>query len=429
MRFIADLHVHSRFSRATSPHMRPEGLARWAALKGIGVLGTGDFTHPEWLRELQDALVPAEPGLYRLRDAEGLDVPDSCRTDVRFLYQAEISCIYKRAGKTRKVHSVVLAPGWKEATEISRRLGRLGNVTSDGRPILGLDTEKLLQLVLDVSADAMLVPAHAWTPHFSVFGSVSGFDSLEECFGNLTPHIRAIETGLSSDPPMNRRLSALDGLTLISNSDAHSPSKLGREANVLDTGMSYHDIANAIKTGKGFEGTIEFFPEEGKYHVDGHRKCGISMEPGETVKHGFKCPACGRKMTVGVLHRVEALADRDEPKAENFRHIIPLAEIIAECMGRGVNTKGVQGRYIEVLSALGPEFTVLLDTPLPDIERAGGEMLARAIGKMRQGDVYVEPGYDGEFGVVRVFKKNPVDKKTSRKPPGRPAKRPKGKLF
>jgi len=409
MPFIADLHVHSGYSRATSKAMRPSGLWLWCQMKGIRVVGTGDFTHPEYFKELTNMLEPSEDGLFRLTEefhtSEGEGVPASCVSEVSFMLQAEISSIYKKNGKTRKVHSIVLAPGFKEVEALNKRLDAIGNIKSDGRPILGLDAKELLKIVLDVSPGCMVIPAHAWTPHFSVFGSMSGFDSLEECYDELTPHIHAIETGLSSDPPMNRRLSMLDGITLISNSDAHSPAKLGREANVFETDISYASITEAIKTGKGFGGTIEFYPEQGKYHVDGHRKCNVSMEPKETRKAGFICPECGRKLTVGVMHRVDDLADRVEPAPSEFRYIVPLADLIAEVMGRGVNTKGVQGRYMEILSALGNEFRVLLDTTLDDIKKAAGEDIAEAVGRMRTGDLYIEPGYDGEFGVVSLDKK------------------------
>ncbi len=428
MSFIADLHVHSGYSRATSKEMKPSGLWRWAQLKGIRVIGTGDFTHPEYFRELQGSLEPAEDGLFHLKEKqqEG-DVPDSCVSEVSFILQAEISSIYKKNGATRKVHSIVLAPGFKEAGEINKRLDAIGNIKSDGRPILGLDARLLLELVLDVSPECMVIPAHAWTPHFSVFGAVSGFDSLEECYDELTPHIYAIETGLSSDPPMNRRLSMLDGITLISNSDAHSPGKLGREANLFNTGISYASMTAALKTGEGFGGTIEFYPEQGKYHVDGHRKCNVSMEPGETKANGYLCPECGRKLTIGVMHRVDDLADREEPAPSEFRYIVPLADLVAEVMGRGVNTKGVQGRYMETLSALGNEFHLLLDTPLNDIKKAAGEDIADAVSKMRTGDLYIEPGYDGEFGVVSLDKKPPKPKKS--KKPKKPEARKDGMLF
>jgi uncharacterized protein (TIGR00375 family) len=423
MRFIADLHVHSRYSMATSRDMCPEGLWRWAQLKGIGVVGTGDFTHPEYFRELKEKLEPAGYGLFSLKEScQGEDVPLSCRGDVRFMLQAEVSSIYSKMGRTRKVHSIIFMPGLEEAHELNRRLSEVGNISSDGRPILGLDAKKLLQMVIDISPRAMVVPAHAWTPHFSVFGAASGFDSLEECYEELAPHIHAIETGLSSDPPMNRRLSALDRLTLLSNSDAHSPSKLGREGNVFETEPSYHAMMEAIKTGEGLWGTIEFFPEEGKYHLDGHRACGVSMAPEATRANGYRCPACGRKLTVGVMHRVEELADRRAPEKTNYVSIIPLVEIIAEVMQRGVNTKGVRRKYHDLLSALGNEFSILLDKPLEAIGEAGDGKLAGAIAKMRAGEVDIVPGYDGEFGKISIFGSPSGESTTKRKSPAPPRK-------
>lgn len=406
MKFIADLHVHSRYSRATSPEMCPEGLWRWAQLKGIGIIGTGDFTHPLWIEELSEKLEPAENGLFSLRPehARPANIPERCASDVRFMLSAEISSIYSKGGRTRKVHSIVLAPGFDAARELNSRLSAIGNLHSDGRPILGLDARRLLEICLDVSPDMMIIPAHAWTPHFSVFGAISGFDSLEECYDDLSPHICAIETGLSSDPPMNRRISGLDRITLISNSDAHSPAKLGREATLFDVELSYRTIMQGIRTGNGYEGTIEFFPEQGKYHYDGHRNCKVSLTPNETKAHGYVCPVCGRKLTVGVMHRVELLADREEPLlSERFRQIIPLQELVAECMGRGVNTKAVAGAYMALLEGIGSEFHILLDAPVDAIGRVGGQRIAEAVGLMRSARIHIEPGYDGEFGKIRIF--------------------------
>ena len=408
MRFIADLHVHSHYSRATSKDMCPEGIWKWAQLKGITVIGTGDFTHPGWLRELDEKLEPGGDGLFELREEfRPKDVPASCRADVRFILSAEISCIYSKNGKTRKVHSIVLAPDFASAARLNIALSKIGNLHSDGRPILGLDAKELLRITLDASPDAMLIPAHAWTPHFSVFGAASGFDSLEECYEELTPHIHAIETGLSSDPPMNWRLSALDRITLVSNSDAHSAPKLGREANILDTDLSYVSIIAAIRTRKGFLGTIEFFPEEGKYHYDGHRDCDVSLTPEETIHHDYLCPVCNRKVTVGVMHRVEKLADRKRgfrpADAPGFTSIIPLPEIIAEGLRCGANTKKVNELYFQLLERLGNEFDILMHVPLDDIGRAGTPLLREAVSRMRAGDVRIAPGYDGEFGKVRIF--------------------------
>lgn len=403
MKFIADLHVHSRYSRATSPDMSPEGLCKWAQIKGIGVIGTGDFTHPLWIEELMEKLEPAGAGLYRLKEIHiPSNVPVSCRKDVRFMLTAEVSSIYSKAGRTRKVHTILLAPGFKEAMAINERLSRIGNIRSDGRPILGLDAADLLEIALDVSPDMMVIPAHAWTPHFSVFGAASGFDSLVECYGGLSRHIHAIETGLSSDPAMNRRISMLDDITLISNSDAHSPQNLGREANMFDTELSYHAIIDSIKTKNGFMGTVEFYPEEGKYHIDGHRACGVSLMPKETNELNGICPKCGHKLTIGVLNRVEQLADRDKPAKTSCRYLIPMIEIISELKGKGKNTKSVMAEYMRAIDGLGSELNILMDAPVDDISKSGFPELAGAISRMRKGDVSVTPGYDGVYGVVRV---------------------------
>lgn len=408
MRFLADLHIHSRYSRATSKDMSPEGIGKWAQLKGIRVIGTGDFTHPQWLQELGEKLEPTGTGLFTLKKdfpAEG--VPDSCRSDVSFLLTAEISCIYSKGGRTRKVHALVLAPDLDAAGRINAALTKIGNLSSDGRPILGLDAKELLRIVLDASPDALFIPAHAWTPHFSVFGSASGFDSLEECFEELTPHVHAIETGLSSDPPMNWRLSALDGITLISNSDAHSPSKIGREATIFDTEIAYDSIRDAIRTRKGFLGTVEFFPEEGKYHHDGHKACGVSLSPAETRQHGEICPLCLKKVTVGVMNRVEKLADREEgyrpDGAPLFHSLIPLQELIAETLKVGASSKRVGKAYHALLEQLGNEHTILMNSPLDAIEAAGSPLLREAVARMRAGNVRIVPGYDGEYGKVRTF--------------------------
>ncbi|MFA5072941.1 MAG: endonuclease Q family protein [Nitrospirota bacterium] len=388
--------------------MSPECIWKWAQLKGITVIGTGDFTHPQWLKELNEKLEPSSNGLFTLKkEFQTNDVPALCKTDVHFILSAEISCIYSKNGKTRKIHVVILAPDFESAARFNLALTKIGNLNADGRPILGLDAKKLLSIMLETSPDSLFIPAHAWTPHFSVFGAASGFDSLEECFEDLTPHIYAIETGLSSDPGMNWRLSSLDTITLVSNSDAHSAAKLGREANILDTDLSYTSLVNAIKTRKGFLGTIEFFPEEGKYHFDGHRDCGACLSPKETIHHGCLCPVCGRKVTIGVMHRVEKLADREEgyklAGAPSYFSIIPLPEIIAEGLKVGVKTKKVNAMYYPLLEKLGNEFKILLDVPLTDIERAGTPLLSEAISRMRGGNIHIVPGYDGIYGKVRIF--------------------------
>ncbi|MFZ7110090.1 MAG: UvrD-helicase domain-containing protein [Desulfatiglandales bacterium] len=408
MTFIADLHIHSHFSRATARNLVPRDISVWAQKKGIAVVGTGDLTHEGWISELQESLVEAEEGLYRLnpeiqKEIER-DVPESCRFSTRFLLSGEISCIYKRGGRTRKVHNLVLMPDFDAVTRLNDRLNRIGNLKSDGRPILGLDSRDLLEIVLEASDRAFFIPAHIWTPWFSLFGSKSGFDAIEECFDDLTPHIHALETGLSSDPPMNRLLSALDPYLLVSNSDAHSPAKLGREANVFDTPMGYDHMRKAMISQEGFEGTVEFFPEEGKYHYDGHRKCEVCLHPREALTCDGVCPECGKPMTLGVLHRIEELADRSEPRiSKPFYSLIPLTEIISEIFGTGPATKRVTQAYDDLLSLLGPELYILMEVPLKDIERAGGMLLAEAVDRMRQTRVIRQEGYDGEYGVIRLF--------------------------
>lgn len=414
MRFIGDFHIHSHYSRATSPEMNIVSLTKWSQIKGTHVVGTGDFTHPQWLSELKNRLDPAEPGLFRLKGEYEKDiesaVPESCRSPMRFILTVEISTIYHKKDKTRKIHSIIFSPSFEIVEKINKRLSVIGNLSADGRPILGLDAKELLSIVLDVSdGEAFLVPAHAWTPHFSVFGSESGFDSLEECFEELTPHIFSIETGLSSDPAMNWRIKKLDSIALMSNSDAHSHEKLGREANVFNCGLSYYAIRDALKNNdmSTFESTIEFFPEEGKYHLDGHRDCNVSLFPKETIERNFLCPACERPVTVGVLHRVEALADREKgsksSRTRPFQSIIPLLEIIAELEGFGVASKKVHSTYEEVIRRFGNEFTVLLHTPLTELALYSPR-LSEAIQRMREGRISIIPGYDGKYGTIKIFK-------------------------
>ncbi|MEK6759964.1 MAG: endonuclease Q family protein [Deltaproteobacteria bacterium] len=403
MRIIADLHIHSGYSRATSKEMTLPAIGRWAAKKGICIVGTGDFTHPAHFSSICESLAPSGSGLFVLKKEQEKARPTS------FMLTAEVCNIYTQGGKTRKVHSLIFADSIETAQRINTALASRGNVSSDGRPILGFPVKDLLKIVLDASPDAMLIPAHAWTPWFSIFGSKSGFDSIEECFGDDSRHIHAIETGLSSDPGMNRRLSALDNICLISNSDAHSPSKLGREANVFDCDLSYTAITGAIKARDParFLYTIEFFPEEGKYHHDGHRACGIMFTPEETEKARANCPVCGRGLTVGVLNRIAELADRDEGSTPAgtipSRHVIPLAEIVAEVIGTGINTKKVQNEYDRLTTEAGTEFEILLDMGFDEIASAGGARLAEAITRVRQGNVAISPGFDGEFGRISIF--------------------------
>lgn len=407
MRFIADLHVHSHYSIATSRDMTPEALWKWAQLKGVTVIGTGDATHPGWFRELARKLDPVGNGLFALREDLCDDtLPRSCRAQVFFLLSAEISCIFTRNGKTRKVHCVILFDDMESVLRLQGRLSKIGNISSDGRPILGLDARRLLAMVVEDCPRALFIPAHVWTPHFSVLGSASGFDSLEECFEELTPHVHAFETGLSSDPPMNWRVPALDNLTLVSNSDAHSPQKVGREANIFQADLSFDAMARAISTREGFDGTIEFFPEQGKYHYDGHRPCKVRLTPRESADAGYRCPVCGKTVTLGVLNRVEALAGREAGfhplNARPFISLIPLKDIIADTLHAGTQTKKVDGLYFELLEKLGPELAILMDVPLAEITRADHPDIAEAIARVRAGDVTIEPGYDGEYGRVTI---------------------------
>ena len=413
MRFVADVHLHSRYAMATSRDLNPENLHRWSALKGVDLVGTGDFTHPEWLRELKRKLEPAEEGLFRLRQKWRrpieAELPASCQRQVRFILSVEICSIYTKHGRTRKVHNIVLLPSFDRVTALNKRLAAIGNLKSDGRPILGLDSRDLLDICLDICPEVILIPAHIWTPHFAALGARSGFDSLEECFEDLLPHILAIETGLSSHPPMNRRLSALDRFSLVSNSDAHSPRKLGREATCFDTELSYPAIRDALAANdpRRLTGTIEFFPEEGKYHHDGHRKCGVRQTPRETLKARGLCPECGRQLTVGVLHRIEMLADRPEKKAttrgKRFECLIPLADLISSAIGVGPTSKKVQGICADLIRQLGPELEILRSVPVAKIKSADQPVVAEAVRRMRRGEVRIEPGYDGEFGTVDVF--------------------------
>ena len=408
--FIADFHIHSKHSRATSRDCAPEQLSLWGALKGLDLIGSGDFTHPAWRLELQTKLAPAEEGLYRLKkEFQIKEVVPSLARPPRFIISGEISSIYKQGGKVRKVHNLILLPSLQAAETLSRRLEIIGNLHSDGRPILGLSSHDLLEITLECCDEAIFIPAHIWTPHFSLFGAYSGFDDIKDCFGDLTGHIQALETGLSSDPPMNWRLSALDNYTLISNSDAHSPSKLAREANIFDTELSYPHIARALKNrGSGeFFGTIEFFPEEGKYHYDGHRNCKVSQKPTETKAGGGLCPVCGGRLTVGVLSRVEDLADRAEgyrpAAATNYESLAPLAEVIAAAAGFSAISQKGRLIYGDLLHKLGPELFVLRQAPLAEIERVAGMLVAEGIRRLRAKEVELVAGYDGAYGKVKLI--------------------------
>lgn len=423
MKIVADLHIHSKYSRAVSPEMLPENLDAWADDKGIAVMGTGDFTHPLWLKELKQKLEPAEPGLYALKKQfKQKTLKGTFATATRFLLTVEISCIYSRAGRTRRVHHLIFAPDFTTVEKINIALGRIGNLKSDGRPIIGIDSEDLLKIVLEANDKAVLVPAHIWTPWFAAFGSMSGFDSLEECFGDYAKHIFAVETGLSSDPPMNWRMSALDRVALISNSDSHSLQRIGREANIFDTELSYEGIMEAIRSGASeskkqsaakFLGTIEFFPEEGRYHYDGHRLCGIIWTPEETKKHNGICIKCGQKVTVGVLNRVAKLADRKvgyrDARRPPFWSTVPLDEVIGEALEVGTKSKAVQREYQKLIIAFGTELAVSLDVLIPKLATVALPEVAEGIERMRAGKVSITPGYDGEYGVIKIF--NAKDRK------------------
>ncbi|MDE6890942.1 MAG: UvrD-helicase domain-containing protein [Lachnospiraceae bacterium] len=403
--YIGDLHIHSRYSRATSRDCTPEYLDLWAGKKGIDIIGTGDFTHPAWRAELAEKLEPAEEGLYVLKKEYRLEGAPSRQP--RFVVTGEISSIYKKGDRVRKVHSLLLLPNLEAADALARRLELIGNIHSDGRPILGLPCRDLLEIMLETTPGGIYVPAHIWTPHFSMFGAFSGFDTVEECFEDLTPHIRALETGLSSDPPMNWRVSALDRFHLISNSDAHSPAKLGREANLFDIELSYDGLADAISNGKGLAGTIEFFPEEGKYHFDGHRKCGLCISPSETAQYGNKCPVCGKKITIGVLNRVEQLADREEgyllPTGRPFESLVPLLEVIGASTGISSAGKKATEQYEHLIKALGSEFSILREIPVEDIRKTAGPLIAEGIQRLRSGQVERTPGFDGEYGKIGLL--------------------------
>jgi uncharacterized protein (TIGR00375 family) len=416
MKFIADFHIHSHYSRATSKKLDLPHIYKAAQIKGINLVGTGDFTHPGWFSELSENLVPAEQGLYALKPEIAClidkDIPKTCQKQVRFVLTAEISNIYKKNGRTRKNHNVLFLPNLDAVQSLNAKLDRIGNIHSDGRPILGLDAHHLLDMTLNAHEQGFLIPAHIWTPWFSLLGSKSGFDTLTECFEDLSDYLFAVETGLSSDPPMNRRVSFLDHLTLVSNSDAHSPEKLGREANLFNTSLSYHAIYMAMKTGEGFEGTIEFYPEEGKYHLDGHRKCNIRLSPEESQSLNGICPECGKPLTLGVLYRVNELADRSEKEivSPHFDSLIPLKEILSEILQKGPNTKTVATHYQTAIEKLGSEFYILRDCPLDKIETVHIPLLSEAIRRLRAGHVHLQGGFDGEFGTVTVFQKSEIEK-------------------
>ncbi len=406
-----DLHIHSKYSRACSKQLELPQIARACERKGIDVVVTGDFTHPQWFSDIKSQLKQEGEGVFVLADGS---------SPTKFILGTELSCIYKDKDKVRRLHLLVFAPSIDAVEKLNKALEERGcNLKSDGRPILGLKAKELLQMCLDIDDRFEMIPAHAWTPWFAIFGSKSGYDSLEECFEELTPRIRAIETGLSSDVLMNRRLSALDGIALVSNSDAHSLRKLGREANVLELEeVTYDGIFNTIASGdpKRFLNTIEFYPEEGKYHHDGHRDCNISFTPEQSAKAGDRCPKCARPLTIGVLNRVVELADRSVEQVDMSRFvpekkIVPLEEIISDVVSVGVASKRVQGMYDQMIESIGDEFYILLDADEQEIAAGSDESIAKAVMRVRTGDIHVEPGYDGVFGTVKVF--SPDEKKSN----------------
>ncbi len=423
MKYIADLHIHSKFSRATSREMVLDTLALWAKVKGIKLLATGDFTHPEWLFLLKQKLEPAENGVFRLKNIiptenEYLKSLSLSPDDVYFILSTEISFIYSKKGKVRKIHILLLAPDFESVDKINGKLSGLGNLRSDGRPILGMDAKEFVKIVASHCPQCVVIPSHIWTPWFSLFGSNSGFDSIEECFEEMTPFIFALETGLSSDPPMNWQLSSLDKYTLVSNSDAHSPSKIGREANVFDTELSYQGLIEAIKRKNPdtFLYTVEFFPQEGKYHYDGHRKCGVILSPRESMKHNNICPECKRRLTIGVMHRIEELSDREQGDAPllkiPYKNLIPLNEIIAQAIEKTAACKSVWDIYFRFIHEFGNEHRILTDVSLAELKQLYPERIGYGVERARNGAVKIIPGHDGCFGKINLFEEDAFEEET-----------------
>ncbi|RKZ26244.1 DNA helicase UvrD [bacterium] len=408
MKYYADLHIHSLYSRATSKDMNLDGIVKHAKLKGLHMIGTGDFTHPLWFAHLERNLEPKGDGVYHYK---GID----------FMLTTEVSNIYSENGRVRKVHSLIILPDFKLVKEFSKELRKYGKLESDGRPTFGMSLKTLAKILFSIYPDAILIPAHAWTPWFSVFGSNSGFDSLEEAFGEYTEKIYAIETGLSSDPPMNWMLSSLDRVVLISNSDAHSPQNLGREANCFSEPITYSSLLDILKNRdrKRFLYTIEFFPEEGKYHYDGHRKCGVRLDPEESMKMKGLCPVCGKPLTIGVLHRVYQLADRKRGTVPEgaipYKSLVPLREIMAEALGMGKGTSAVDKAYMKAISYFGDEFTILLDVPIDELKRGMDPRVVEGIRRVREGKLRIIPGYDGVYGTIRIFGDDEEEKKKEKR--------------
>jgi len=423
MKFIADIEIHSKYARAVSPQMILENLALWAAKKGIKVLGTGDFTHPAWIKEIKEKLEPAEPGLFQLKEKYCLKDKGLFNSrHTRFILSGEISCIYTKNKRGRRVHHLIYAPSIEVVEKINTQLSWLGNLKSDGRPIIGIDSKELLKILLTASPDCVLIPAHIWTPWFGILGSQSGFNSLKECFDELEPQIFAVETGLSSDPPMNWRIPFLDNKAIISSSDSHSLPRIGREATIFDTELSYQGIMGAMRNrDQGLVGTIEFFPEEGRYHYDGHRNCKIVWSPEETKKHNGVCSVCGKPVTVGVMARVAELAAKDRPAgfkpvwAKPFYNLVPFDEVIGEALDLGKNSKAVWKEYEMAIKSFGSEFAILLDATESELKTGLPPAVAEGVLRMRQGKLHIEPGYDGEYGKIKIFEESEREKLESQK--------------
>lgn len=406
MLFYTDLHIHSKYSRATSKTCTLEELAIWAKRKGLSLIATGDFTHPAWFNEIKEKLVPSDNGTFRLKP----EIEKKLGAYIKFILTVEISTIYKKWDKTRKVHHIVFVPNLQTAEIFRQKLDAIGNIKSDGRPILGLDSRNLLEIALESNENSYIIPAHIWTPWFSVLGSKSGFDSIEDCYGDLSEYIFALETGLSSDPEMNWHVSKLDRFRLVSNSDAHSPSKLAREATIFNKDPDYYSIMNALKTGDGYHGTVEFFPEEGKYHEDGHRKCNICLSPEETKRHNGICPICGKPLTIGVLYRVNELSDRKEinvlpATAGKTYSLVPLQEILSEIMQVGVSSKSVTREYEKLINQFGSELSILQEVPINELSKQS-LLLGEGISRLREGKVIKQSGFDGEYGKIKLFNTN-----------------------
>jgi DNA helicase-2/ATP-dependent DNA helicase PcrA len=404
MKYIADLHVHSHYAYATSKNLNLESIYTWANVKGINVVGTGDFTHPKWFAELQEKLRPDGYGFFELKNTP--DLLNSKVSYFRFCLTSEVCTIHKDCDRVRKNHILLYAPDFESVARLNAKLQNIVNLSSDGRPVLKLSPRDLLEVILSISDRMHVIPAHVWTPWFSTLGSKSGYDNVNECFKDLSSYIFALETGLSADPAMSRRLSSLDRYTMVSNSDAHSPQNLGREANLFNTECSYDALFAALKTKKGFLGTLEFFPQKGKYYLDGHRNCGICFNPANTLVHKSICPVCGKKLTIGVLNRVESLADKHEESnkiCNETTYIIPLPEIISQIMKLGVASKAVQKKYFDIVGLFENEFYFLHQARLEDIENKLGRIYAEAIRRLREQSISINPGYDGLYGTINIF--------------------------